>query len=553
MVYHFAPNSLIATAKEIIMLPVDFKISNKVLNSKIKKLKNKIAYQSRSIDLLNELAGVYFEIKDYKNAIKYYEKCLEINRNAITLSNLGLAHQLSLNFQKSADLFLESIELDPYYFAGYINFGNLLGSMGKHTDLLRCSLNGLEKWPRSTELHSNVGVALMGLGLHKEARTSFETALLIDETSIDALFNIACIEAFERNDQKAVEIYEALLDNSHLLNQSRLVQTKSALSYLYLRSGKVALGWKYYDYGFDPLIPMSIKRNPNRTFAVPKWEGEKLKDQTLLVWREQGIGDEILFASVLPDLINDVEKIILECEPRLIDIFQRSFPTIKVRAAEFDNSNQNFQIYSDFDFHIPIVSLNKIYRNKLEDFKKSNQPYFKSSPFKNDLFRSRMSAFDQKLKIGITWRSGLLDPLRNLEYTNILDWREIFTLPNVEFFNLQYGDCEQELLSAEKEFQIKINRWSDIDLKNDLDDVLSIIQNLDIVIGPCTAVIWMSAALGKTTLVYQYKDWINLGENYVPFNLNARSFFVEPNKPMALALKQINEYLLEGYTNAIEN
>ena len=94
-------------------MSIEIQINNTILNTKLKKLKAQIIYRPKNFDLLNEVAGTYFELKDYKNSIKFYEKCLDLNKNAITLSNLGLAHQLSLNFQKSADLFLEAIELDP--------------------------------------------------------------------------------------------------------------------------------------------------------------------------------------------------------------------------------------------------------------------------------------------------------------------------------------------------------------------------------------------------------------------------------------------------------
>lgn len=529
------------------MKNIDLDPSSIAIRKKIKKIRNAIIYQPKNIDLLNDLAGLYFEIKDYKNSIKFYEKCLSINYNSITLSNLGLAHQLDLSFQKSADLFLKSIELDTNYFPAYINLGNLLGSMGKHNDLLRCSLNGLDKWPRSPELHCNVGVALMGLGMHKEAQTSFETALLIDENSIDALFNIGCIEAFHKNDSKAIEIYEAILENSHVVNRSRFVQTKSALAYLYLRAGELKKGWENYEYGFDPLIPHTIKRNPNRTFSVPRWNGEKIGEKKLLIWGEQGIGDEILFASVLSDVIIDVANIILECEPRLIPIFQRSFPMIKVREASFDICNQNFQTHSDFDFHIPIASLNKIYRNQIYNFTLSKSKYLKSCSIKNLIFKERLLQAEGRLKVGITWRSGLLNPLRNQEYTQILDWACIFSLENVEFFNLQYGDCEQELISAENAFNIKIHRWDDLNLKNDLDDVLSLIENLDLVIGPSTTAIWLAAALGKPALVHQFKDWINLGEDYCPFNMNAKVFFANNNEHMATTLPFIRDYIIKEY------
>jgi tetratricopeptide (TPR) repeat protein len=517
------------------------------ISNLIKIAKKKFERKPNSFELANNLAGLYFNNKDYLNSIKYFEICLNLKNNAITLSNLGICHQFELNFSEAVRYFEKSIETDPYYFTAYINYGNILGSLSLYSDLLRCSLNALDKWPKSPELHCNVGVALMGLGHHKEALTSFETALLIDEYSVDALFNIASIAAFEKNDSKAVEIYEALLENSHLINESRIVQTKNALSFLYLRAGKLSKGWEYYDYGFEPLIPHTIKRNPNRTFSIPRWHGENIGEKRLLIWGEQGIGDEILFASVLPDVIKNIKNIIIECEPRLVSIFQRSFPSTKVRCSAFDNTNQNFQSHSDFDFHIPIGSLNKIYRDEINKFNNSKNKYLISCPFKNSHYQDKVIEFKDKIKIGITWRSGTMNATRNYSYSNILDWHDLFKLNNVQFFNLQYGDCEQELLLAEKEFNIKIHRWNELDLKNDLDDVLSLIENLDLVIGPCTSAIWLAAALGKTTLVHQHKSWINLGEDYCPFNLNAKIFFAKDNQPIATTLPFIKEYIINNF------
>ena len=116
-------------------------------------------------------------------------------------------------------------------------------------------------------------------------------------------------------------------------------------------------------------------------------------------------------------------------------------------------------------------------------------------------------------------------------------------LNNAEFINLQYGDCEQELIQAEEKFNISIHRWTDIDLKNDLDDVISIIHNLDLVIAPCTATAWLAAGVGKPTLVFQQKDWINFGQDYFPLSKNVKSFFPIQKDRMAETLMEIRAYI----------
>jgi len=517
------------------------------VKKKISKIKAQLIYQPNNFKLHNDIAGLYFEVKDYDKCINHYEKCLTIHRNSITLSNLGLANQLSLRFQIAVDLFQESINEDPDYYPAYINLGNILGSLGLHEDLLRCSLNALSRWPNNAELHCNIGVALMGLGRHKEARFSMETALLLDPKSVDALVNIASIEAFEKNHVKAIEIYESLLENPKLLNEARFVQIKHALGFEYLNLGRLKDGWNNYEYGFSPLIPHQIKRNPSRNFNVPRWAGEPLENQVLLIWGEQGIGDEILFSSIFNDLSAQVNNIIIECEPRLVSIFERSFPKFKIRESSFDQLNHNNQKYFDYDFQIPMGSLAALYRNSLEKFENSCNVYLKSNPEKDMHFSKLLENTHGKLKVGITWRSGLLNALRNLHYANILDWNEIFALDNIDFVNLQWGDCEEEIKLAENKFGIKIHRWPDVDLKNDLDDVLSIIKNVDLVIAPCTAAAWLSASIGKPTLVFQQRDWINFGQDYFPFNSNVISFFPIDSQPVASTFPMIRKYISDNF------
>ena len=84
---------------------------------------------------------------------------------------------------------------------------------------------------------------------------------------------------------------------------------------------------------------------------------------------------------------------------------------------------------------------------------------------------------------------------------------------------------------------------NDVDLKNDRDDVISIIENLDLVIAPCTATAWLAAGVGKPTLVFQQKDWINLGQDYFPLNKNVKSFFPRQKNRMAETLLDIRTYI----------
>ena len=125
-----------------------------------------------------------------------------------------------------------------------------------------------------------------------------------------------------------------------------------------------------------------------------------------------------------------------------------------------------------------------------------------------------------------------MDPLRNLTYLNILDCGNLFSHPNVAWVNLQYGDCEEECLAAEKQFGIKIIRWNDLNLKDDLDDIFALIANLDFVVTTATAVHHMSAAVGtETLLITPPGAWNRFNLDYDPWFSNLHPVITDIKSP----------------------
>jgi hypothetical protein len=236
-------------------------------------------------------------------------------------------------------------------------------------------------------------------------------------------------------------------------------------------------------------------------------------------------------------------EVILECAPRLVTTMTRSFPGATVRASAFVLEKFNLSLFQDFDHHIPMGSLPSLYRNTIEDFKKS-LPFVVTDESQRDRFSRRLAGYEGKLKIGICWRSGLLNAERNKEYSAIKDWGVVLRLQNCVFVNLQYDDCEAEIVEAETLYGVSILRWSDLDLKNDIDDVLALIECLDLVITAPTAVNPMAGSLGKATLLIQPGwDWPNFGTDHYPSFPNTRCFVPSPGQIPAEVLPEIAAFL----------
>jgi ADP-heptose:LPS heptosyltransferase len=215
---------------------------------------------------------------------------------------------------------------------------------------------------------------------------------------------------------------------------------------------------------------------------------------------------------------------IVECEPRLISIFSRAFPDFKIRPPCVNDDILLSSASDDYDYHLPMGSLMKHTISKLEDFEKLG-PYLKVDPTLVFEFENRLSKISNKKRIGICWKSGNLNAERNIHYTNLIDWKIIFETPECEFINLQYGDCEAEIIEAEDFFNLKIVRFADLDLKNDFESTLALISRLDLVITVGTAVSQQAAAIGIPVVLMMQRDWSNFGTDYYPFYENVVSLF----------------------------
>jgi tetratricopeptide (TPR) repeat protein len=404
------------------------------------------------------------------------------------------------------------------------------------------ALDAVRLQPTSSNAFNNLASALLENGQIDEAEHAFETSIMLDPESFEAGFNLAKIASDKGETETALRYLDKLYATHGKSNERRRELIEYLMSFQYLETGRLKEGWEFYERGFSPLIPASFTRGPDRKFTVPRWDGSPISStQTLMIWREQGIGDEIRFASLLPKLVQMGMKLILECDTRMVNVFQRSFPQIEVRSQKMDSSLM--QTAQDYDFHIPIGSLPKFLMNSPETLSQLGG-FLKAEPDQVARFAQRLSAFEGKRKIGICWRSHMLAVKRNRKYTILEDWKEILSMPDTVFVNLQYGECEEEIAEMERALGIQIVRWDDVDLKDDLEAVLGIMQNLDLVISVSTAVVPMAGALGRKTLFLGQRTWILLGEQqHYPWFSSVTPIVVSPTMAVANSLNQVPAYI----------
>jgi hypothetical protein len=205
---------------------------------------------------------------------------------------------------------------------------------------------------------------------------------------IDALTNLAVMESRFGNFSRAIELFEKAIAELPASAVERRKSLEFYKAFDHLRLGEISQGWDHYESGFSKLVPVNAMRSPDREFGgKPRWQGEDLSEKTLLIWREQGIGDEIRFAACIDDLKGKVGRVILECSPRLAPLFSKAWDFVETRP---ETPYRGESVPTDFDYHLPIGSLMHFFRRDISDFSRS-RPYAIPDSGKVAKFLSRIA------------------------------------------------------------------------------------------------------------------------------------------------------------------
>lgn len=237
-----------------------------------------------------------------------------------------------------------------------------------------------------------------------------------------------------------------------------------------------------------------------------------------------GPGDEIRFASLYPKMkiMLQSQHVEFTCDPRLENIFRRSFPklqfnpTRRVRSLHWIDEISKYSAMPSSDLHnffdnegwkraisADCVMLSTdLLGDVIEDRTSFNgNAYLKSSFERTSYWRKRLQDFSQQPMVGISWRSTINTHARNEHYLKIEEMDDILSINDVKFINLQYDECSEEISELEKRYPGRIINFPDLDQFNDLDGVAALMECLDLVVSPATTVVELAGALGRPTLL----------------------------------------------------
>ncbi|MDC1095432.1 hypothetical protein OAS88_07455, partial [Planktomarina temperata] len=234
----------------------------------------------------------------------------------------------------------------------------------------------------------------------------------------------------------------------------------------------------------------------------PTWSGETR--QRVLVCAEQGIGDEIMFSSIIPEIYATSSKILVKCDKRLIPLFERSFSNDITYYSRDANVSED-----EYDFHIPMGSLPLTFRKSLDSFKNSASGFLKCNMARAESIKGQLLHEPGKKLVGISWKTK--SPRRNSSTRNInlADLARALNNSKTQFVCLQYGDVSDEIAAVKRDFGIDVVQFDKVDNKYDIDGLASLIGTCDMVVTIDNATAHLSGALGVRTklMLPHIADW----------------------------------------------
>jgi hypothetical protein len=327
-----------------------------------------------------------------------------------------------------------------------------------------------------------------------------------------------------------------------------------ARSTILLALGRVEEGWKAYEARFSK----ALVEAPRFTIEAPRWRpGMDLTGKSLMICAEQGLGDEVMFANMLPDVVKALGPdgaLTLAVERRLVPLFKRSFP----KAAVYPHKTVSYEgrVYrgapeiedwSGVDFWTPMGDLLETFRPSVAAF--PDRPKFlEADPARVEHWRGALESAPKGPKVGLLWKSLKLNGERARQFSPFMQWRPVLETPGITFVNLQYGDCSEEIALAKAEFGVDIWQPPGIDLKQDLDDVAALCCAMDQIVGFSNATTNLGGACGAPIwMLTGASSWTRLGAQTWPWYPQAQCFITPDFNDWNPTMQEVGAALRERY------
>ena len=383
--------------------------------------------------------------------------------------------------QEAVDAIDRAIALQPDLAEAHGNRGLALRGLNRLNEAMAAFDRALALRPDYPGAHANRGVTLNDLGRFDEALAALDRALELDPSRAD-FHNIRgnILQGVNRHE-------DALLEYAHARKlKPDFAEAEWNESVCRLLFGDFAKGWPLFESRWRNGQALGEMK-----FAQPLWDGVKVQGN-LLVWGEQGIGDQIHQLSMVDGLAGFADGVIVAVNDRLVSLVQRSFPGMRViplRAA----------VREQFEMHSPTGSLGRYLRPALDAFPVARKSYLQADPLRVRELKKTI-ATKGRLICGLSWQSAA-PKVGAAKSIALRDLAPLLELKGVQFVDLQYGDTSAERQAVKAATGVDVVHVDAVNNREDLDGLAALISACDVVVTISNTTAHLAGALGKPTLL----------------------------------------------------
>ena len=445
-----------------------------------KKYNEIIKADSKNHQALTLLGTLKLQQGDLDSAEFFLNKSLDINRNQfLAHQNIGIVFSKKKNYQRAICSLDECLKQNPNYFHAYNEKGYILYELQKYHEAITTFKKAILLNPFFAESYNNLGNCYRELGNAEDAKQNFTKALQINKNFYEANINLGNSYK-DINDLEKAKIY---YQNAIECNSNNSL-AKYNLSLINLSEANFIDGWEDFKHRWhDTKKPFFCN------------EIRELNDMNInsniLVWGEQGIGDHIIFSSLLSDF-NESQNITAALDKRLLSIFKRSFKNINF--IDIDNIGN----LKKYDYQISVADLGLYLRPKIASFNKQPYSFLKSDKDIKEEFKKEINC--NKKICGISWRSKNKS-FGHLKSIDLIELEPILKMQKYLFVDLQYGNTEEEIKLIKSKINLNLFSPYNLDKFNDLEGLAALIDVCDIIITCCNITAHLAGSLGKETFL----------------------------------------------------
>lgn len=468
---------------------------------------------------------------DFVTSLSCYEAALALMPEdpeiLVNLGRLGFRMGMFETTEKILRIFLSRV---PLHAEGVNNLALAIRAQDRAPEAIEYLRNFLAQHPGYANLWNSLGSMVSDNGDPENAEVFYREALRLDPGLARARYNLGNLWINLGDPEAALKEIEDALKRPISADEKAMMNLTRGLAQITM--GRLADGWKNYEARNDLNFP------DGTYFAMegPRWKpGLPLEGKSLLLVAEQGLGDEVLFGGILPDVLGRLGpggSLTLAVEPRLVSLFARSFPSARVEPHRTVNaSGRTIRLVPNLekggaglDYWSPLGSCLPEFRPDLESFP-DRRGYLVPDPERVAHWRHVLDSAPAGPKVGLLWKSAILTGGRNRYFSPFDAWEPVLRTKGPVFVNLQYGDVEEELRMARERFGVEVWNPPGIDLRQDLDDVAALSSAMDLVIGFSNATFNLAAATGTHAWLISAKGaWTPLGTDRYPWYPQVRLY-----------------------------